>query len=159
MRLALAALALVLTACNADELDQAVVTGDTTTVLELPVYEPAVMPLAVAVGEPEPIQAPAQPTWGVESCGGSIDACLARIGACESTGSVNAPIDWTARSRLSTASGGYQFLAATWTAYGDPAWPSMADAPPDVQHAAAVRLFNARGSQPWFPSRHCWETP
>lgn len=133
------------------------ITTTTTTTTE-PSHNETAGSVAAPAVKSSSVAPPTRSRWGVESCGGSVDVCLARIGSCESTGSVTAPINWTARNPHSTAAGGYQFLQATWDAYGDPRWPTMADAPPAVQTAAAHRLFAARGSQPWFPSERCWRT-
>lgn len=75
---------------------------------------------------------------------------LERIAQCESGGS------YTARNSESSASGKYQFLTSTWRSFGDPRWPTAADAPPEVQEAAARRLYAALGTRPWNASKGCW---
>jgi len=79
-----------------------------------------------------------------------------RIRACESGG------DYTARNPTSSASGAYQFLDSTWRATVGLAiaarWPRAYLAPRTVQDAAARRLFERDGLDPWLQSRSCWTT-
>lgn len=43
--------------------------------------------------------------------------------------------------------GAYQFAYSTWNNFGG--YSDPADAPPDVQDAKALQLYNARGASPW----------
>ncbi len=76
---------------------------------------------------------------------------LARIKACESSGS------YTAQNPSSSASGAYQFLTSTWRALPASAgYPTAASAPAAVQDRAARQLFAQQGTSPWLASAACW---
>ncbi|GEM_PF-5826149 len=76
---------------------------------------------------------------------------LEEIKQCESGG------DYTAHNPFSTASGAYQFLDMVWQSTDAGAgYASAADAPEEVQDAAAVELYQEWGTYPWLPSVHCW---
>lgn len=70
---------------------------------------------------------------------------------------------WDAHNPTSTASGAFQFLDSTWTWTLDtagipPLWDTAADAPPIVQLAAFLHLWDNRAGAPhWHPSRPCWD--
>lgn len=69
---------------------------------------------------------------------------------------------WTAENPDSSASGAFQFIDGTWTwtleeAGIPPLWDRARDAPPIVQVAAFVHLWDDRaGASHWAPSRSCW---
>lgn len=69
---------------------------------------------------------------------------------------------WDADHPISSASGAFQFIDSTWTwtleeAGIPPLWDRALDAPPIVQTAAFVHLWDDRaGAQHWAPSRSCW---
>ena len=77
-----------------------------------------------------------------------IPGVLARIRDCESGGRYNA------QNPRSTASGAYQFLDSTWNGYGG--YRRAMHAPPGVQDAAAMALFQRSGTGPWRASQSCW---
>lgn len=74
-------------------------------------------------------------------------------GTCSETGIFYAESggSWTAQNPTSSASGGFQFLDSTWAGYGG--YPSAADAPPWVQHAAFHALWaDGAGRGHWAAS-------
>ena len=88
---------------------------------------------------------PPQPTAA------QVPPVLHRIAECESGG------DWTAENPRSTASGKWQFLDSTWRsqeASGD--YRRAKHAPPHIQRAAAIELYEAAGTRPWNSSKGCW---
>lgn len=73
------------------------------------------------------------------------------IGWCESRNR------YDAENPDSSASGRWQFIAATWRAITGLEPPASAW-PPSVQRRAFLALWNdGRGARHWAPSRHCWE--
>lgn len=72
---------------------------------------------------------------------------LARIAKCESGWHSNA------LNKTSGAYGIFQFLPSTILSWGI---GNMTD--PYNQVEAAVNLYNARGSNPWWPSKSCWSS-
>lgn len=70
---------------------------------------------------------------------------LKRIVDCES--------GWNplAKNRSSTASGLFQFLAGTWSKWGE---GNVFD--PFANLRAGVKLFQAQGTSPWLSSKSCW---
>jgi uncharacterized protein YabE (DUF348 family) len=64
----------------------------------------------------------------------------ARLRFCESGG-------WYGNNKNSLYRGAYQFSYGTWNNYGG--YHDPADAPPEVQDAAAFALYARRGAQPW----------
>jgi muramidase (phage lysozyme) len=95
---------------------------------------------------------------------------LRRIGGCESAGAPDAPINWTAQNRHSSASGGFQILDRTWRgwqqAYGGGGfvdtdgvvhvYSRALEAPPEYQLRVALGAFERQGTGPWRASRGCW---
>lgn len=89
---------------------------------------------------------------------------LRRIGGCESSGAPDAPIDWKAQNRTSSASGGFQIIDSTWRSwaksYGAAVEASQyaraVHAPPSVQLHVALAAWRAQGPSPWNESRSCW---
>ncbi len=92
------------------------------------------------------------------------------IAACESGhrmpdgGATRGTHDWTAESSVSSASGAFQFVDATWlwvweTVIGDDAPASRArDATPHEQYRAFRALWDeGRGSRHWSASSFCWQ--
>lgn len=62
----------------------------------------------------------------------------------------------TAKNRYSTASGYYQMLDSTFHNVGGPDYPGTHDAaqaPPEIQHCVAHRLWMQYGSSPWALTR------
>ena len=113
------------------------------------VEQEADLPLPPAPApNPRPQTAPPlQPTAA------QVPPVLHRIAECESGG------DWTAENPRSTASGKWQFLDSTWRsqeASGD--YRRAKHAPPHVQRAAAIELYQAAGTQPWNASKPCWRS-
>ena len=106
--------------------------------------------------EPQPVVAPPPTTPSVETGHGhltpaDVPPILHRIAECESGG------DWTADNPRSTASGKWQWINSTWRSLDASEGYSRAKhAPPHVQRAAAVELFEAAGTRPWNASRRCW---
>lgn len=115
---------------------------------------------------PQPA-APAPPSYAEID---GMPVTLRRIGGCESGGGPTAPINWTAKNRRSSASGGFQILTSTWydptrgtgwaVTYGADvnatAYERAMDAPPAVQLTVARRAFERQGAAPWNASRGCW---
>ncbi|WP_226344665.1 transglycosylase family protein [Agilicoccus flavus] len=76
---------------------------------------------------------------------------LAKIRECESGG------DYKAQNPVSSASGAYQMINATWRGLDASEGYSRAKhAPKAVQDAAARELLAEQGTSPWNPSKHCW---
>lgn len=93
----------------------------------------------------------------VQLCGAAaasaatLPAVLTAIKQCESGG------NYTAVNPTSGASGAYQFLTSTWQSLSASAgYATAAAAPPAVQDAAALELYNADGTTPWVSSQSCW---
>ena len=93
-------------------------------------------------------KAPSQSTSAASRSSSGVPAVLARIRGCESGGRYNA------QNPRSTASGAYQFLDSTWNGFGG--YRRAMNAPPGVQDAAALALFQRAGTSPWSASRSCW---
>lgn len=99
-------------------------------------------PEAVETMPPGPLPE-CPPAWWVDLGHGVWGpAHLLDIRACESGG------DYGAVSPSGRYRGAYQFDQRTWDGYG-PVGVDPAAAAPDVQDAAAVALYRARGAQPW----------
>ncbi|HSW81574.1 MAG TPA: ubiquitin-like domain-containing protein [Candidatus Saccharimonas sp.] len=84
-----------------------------------------------------------QPTKQVEVIGvmsGSFADALSKLRACESGGNY-------ANKKNPNFRGAYQFGYTTWANYGG--YYDPADAPPNVQDAAATALYQRRGWAPW----------
>jgi len=84
-----------------------------------------------------------QPTKQVEVIGvmsGSFADALAKLRGCESGGNY-------ANKNNPSYRGAYQFGFSTWANYGG--YYDPADAPPNVQDAAATALYQRRGWAPW----------
>lgn len=87
---------------------------------------------------------------------------LRRIGGCESAGDPNAPINWTAQNKHSTASGGFQILDSTWHGWTKAYAPDLVNIPkarlaqPSDQLRVARAAFERQGTGPWVSSRRCW---
>lgn len=65
--------------------------------------------------------------------------------------------DYRAQNRVSSASGAYQFIDATWRSLDASKGYSRAKyAPKSVQDAAARELLREQGTSPWNASKHCW---
>lgn len=79
---------------------------------------------------------------------------LRKIGGCESNGSATAPIDYEAYSKISTASGGFQFLDSTWSNFKG--YKRAMYAPPHIQDWRAKIELKNNGTSPWNESKHCW---
>jgi resuscitation-promoting factor RpfA len=93
----------------------------------------------------------------VQLCGAAaasaatVPAVLSAIKQCESGG------NYTAVNPSSGASGAYQFLTSTWQSLSASAgYATAAAAPPAVQDAAALELYNEDGTAPWASSESCW---
>ena len=93
----------------------------------------------------------------VQLCGAAaasaatLPAVLSAIKQCESGG------NYTAVNPTSGASGAYQFLTSTWRSLSASAgYATAAAAPPAVQDAAALELYNEEGTTPWVSSESCW---
>jgi hypothetical protein len=86
----------------------------------------------------------------IVSAHGGLPGILLAIRRCESGGR------YDARNPVSSASGAYQFISSTWARWGDLRWPEAWLAPPEVQDAAALRLYQASGTIPWNASKGCW---
>jgi len=69
-----------------------------------------------------------------------------RIAVCESG------LNPMAINSASSASGLFQFLPSTWSNWGS---GNVFNARDNID--AAVRLFLARGTAPWNPSKSCWQ--
>lgn len=89
---------------------------------------------------------------------------LRRIGGCESAGAPDAPINWAAQNRHSTASGGFQILDSTWDGWVRAYAPDLVGmyqkarlAPPADQLRVARAAFERQGTGPWRASRRCWQ--
>jgi hypothetical protein len=81
----------------------------------------------------------------------TLPAVLSAIKQCESGG------NYTAVNPTSGASGAYQFLTSTWQSLSASAgYATAAAAPPAVQDAAALALYNEDGTTPWASSESCW---
>jgi hypothetical protein len=81
----------------------------------------------------------------------TLPAVLSAIKQCESSG------NYTAVNPSSGASGAYQFLTSTWQSLSASAgYATAAAAPPAVQDAAALELYNEDGTAPWVSSESCW---
>jgi hypothetical protein len=88
---------------------------------------------------------------------------LRRIGGCESAGNPDAPINWAAQNRHSTASGGFQILNSTWAGWVKAYAPDLVgmyqrarDAPAADQLRVALAAFERQGPGAWNASRRCW---
>jgi hypothetical protein len=93
----------------------------------------------------------------VQICGAAaasaatLPPVLSAIKQCESGG------NYTAVNPTSGASGAYQFLTSTWQSLSASAgYATAAAAPPAVQDAAALELYNEDGTTPWASSQSCW---
>lgn len=93
---------------------------------------------------PKPIIKPAP----VVITGGDLPAILLRIRHCESGD------NYTSQNTKSTASGAFQIINGTWAGYGG--YAHAKDAPPAVQDAKALMIYNSEGTSPWVSSEHCW---
>lgn len=76
-----------------------------------------------------------------------------RIQGCESWGDPDAPPNYTAANKRSTASGAAQYLDSTWAGYGG--YRRAMFAPPAVQEERFAADL-AIGTRPWASSRGCW---
>jgi hypothetical protein len=94
--------------------------------------------------------------------GGNLPPILRRIGPCESTGVVTNPINYTAESKKTSASGGFQFIDSTWDGLdgvkgdGYMGYMRAMYAPPYIQDQAAIKLNKESGTSPWVSSKYCW---
>lgn len=83
-----------------------------------------------------------------------VDAFLACVRAHES----DTAGGYKAENPISTASGAYQFIDASWQAYsrmaGYPGWSHASYAPPSVQDAVARWVVVNKGHYPW-KGTHC----
>jgi hypothetical protein len=87
----------------------------------------------------------------VDASAATLPAVLTAIMQCESSG------NYTAVNPSSGASGAYQFLTSTWQSLSAGAgYATAAAAPPAVQDAAALELYNEDGTAPWSSSESCW---
>lgn len=77
----------------------------------------------------------------------NIPALLARIKFCESSNNYRA-------YNPSGASGAYQIIPSTWAGYGG--YSEAYLAPPGIQDAKALIIFNSSGTSPWVSSQNCW---
>ncbi len=92
---------------------------------------------------------PAPPGWADAGHGVNVPIVLLAIRCCESRN------NYVAQNSVSTASGAYQFVDGTWA--GQFGVSKARFATPAQQDTAAVRLWEARGTQPWDASSNCWE--
>lgn len=82
--------------------------------------------------------------------GGGAGGIAAHVRQCESGG------NYRAENPHSSASGGYQFINATWTGTTGLRPPASAYSPA-VQDRAFHKLWaGGRGAHHWNASRHCW---
>jgi resuscitation-promoting factor RpfA len=88
---------------------------------------------------------------GASAATQTTPSVLQAIKQCESGG------NYTAVNPTSGASGAYQFLTSTWQSLSAAAgYATAAAAPPAVQDAAALELYNEDGTSPWVSSESCW---
>ncbi len=80
--------------------------------------------------------------------GGNLSAILLAIRPCESSN------NYTAQNPTSSASGAFQIIISTWADYGG--YSQAKYAPPAVQDAKALLLYQADGTRPWVSSEGCW---
>jgi hypothetical protein len=79
---------------------------------------------------------------------------LLRIGGCESDSGPESQIEYHAQNPTSSASGGFQIEDGTWD--GQFGVVHAKDTTPDEQNLAAKKLYDQRGTEPWYPSEGCW---
>lgn len=133
----------------------------TTTTTE-PSHPPVSPPPRASRGQTRripPTPAPV-PVWAEID---GMPGMLRRIGGCESAGHPEAPINWTAQNRHSSASGGFQIIDSTWAGWVKAYAPDLVGmyakarmAPPSDQLRVARAAFERQGTGPWAASRHCW---
>lgn len=136
----------------------------TTDWFEVPNDGPRWDPDSVSVTLPPPVTTTtttatltttSRPAEATASRGASrTPTMLDRIAACESGTGTPPSHDYRAKNSRSTASGKYQVLDTTWAGYGG--YRRSMDAPPAVQEAFALALYEDQGTTPWAASRHCW---
>ncbi|MGI8425099.1 MAG: transglycosylase family protein [Actinomycetota bacterium] len=132
---------------RADELSDSI-TATVNAVVQTALAPPPPIPTPEAPNvepePPEPQQTHVHPT----------DSRLAAVAMCESGGS------YTAQNPRSSASGKYQMINGTFQgtkAGKQSGYKRAKDAPPEVQEAAAIELWdNGRGASHWSESRRCW---
>lgn len=140
--------------------------GDVPVTAVVPAAQPVVAPLPQPVSEPRapqrasrsrqtPVLRHAQRLPAVTSKS-AVPPILLRIRSCESGGGSgrSTDVNYRAKNTHTTASGAYQVMDGTWDHYRG--YRHASAAPAAVQDAFAVALLRARGTQPWFASRHCW---
>lgn len=91
--------------------------------------------------------------WVDAGHGVYVPPVLLRIRSCESHN------NYLAANPRSSARGAYQFLTASWAAYGHAARYGVFQAhlaSPAQQDEAAVITWQRDGTRPWNASRHCW---
>ncbi len=128
----------------------------TTTPTTLPPPTTA-MPRASRGGHTRPTQAP------VFAEVDGMPGLLRRIGGCESSGDPDAPINWTAQNKHSSASGGFQIIDSTWASWTEAYAPDIHGkyakaryAAPEEQLRVARAAFERQGTGPWKSSQRCW---
>jgi soluble lytic murein transglycosylase-like protein len=97
-----------------------------------------VTPKAYADPAPTPVYAPST---------GDLPAVMLAIRRCESGD------NYTAQNP-SGASGAWQIIDSTWGGYGG--YARAMYAPPAVQDARALQIYNESGTSPWVSSESCW---
>lgn len=108
--------------------------------------------VALALVPPVVIQAPPAPEPVVQAAATEdLPAIAYAVAECESGG------DYQAENPISTASGAYQFVNATWTWVTDLPPPASSYSE-NIQDAAFLELWNdGEGWQHWSETYDCWK--
>jgi hypothetical protein len=78
----------------------------------------------------------------------TLPPIFAKIKQCESGN------DYTRVSKVSSASGAFQFLDSTWNNFGG--YARAYEAPPAIQDQMALIEYNSSGLRAWSSSSSCW---
>lgn len=118
----------------------------TPTVAVLASYSPPAS-FSTLSAKSVPAPPPPPPAPAIQASVG-LPAILLAIRNCESSN------NYSAQNPTTSASGAFQIEDATWANYGG--YAKAKYAPPAIQDARALQIYNSSGTSPWSASQGCW---